>query len=83
MIAVANWVVGIIGIYVGLGVAFAIPFLLKGLHKIDPAAREGTWGFKIAILPGVIAFWPLMGLRWLRNPPKLPTERSPHRRVLR
>ena len=57
-ITLANWIVGLLGVYLAMGVVFAVPFLVKGIGKIDPVAAAGTWGFKVIIFPGVIAFWP-------------------------
>ena len=48
----------IVSIYMMLGVLFVIPFLVKGLTKVDKGAHGGTIGFKIIIVPGVIVFWP-------------------------
>ena len=68
-----------LGIYLGLGLVFAIPFAFLGAKKIDPSAAHGTWGFKLLIIPGSAIFWPLLLRRWLTNSPP-PTECSTHRR---
>ncbi len=57
----------VILIYLLLGVLFVIPFLLKGLTKVDEGAHGGTSGFKIIIIPGVIVFWPLLLKKWMNN----------------
>lgn len=57
----------IVLIYFLLGVLFVIPFLLKGLTKVDKGARGGTIGFKIIIIPGVIVFWPVLLNKWMKN----------------
>ncbi len=57
----------IVLIYLMLGVLFVIPFLLKGLTKVDEGAHGGTIGFKIIIVPGVIVFWPVLLKKWMRN----------------
>lgn len=66
--------------YAGTGLVFAIPFLLFGINQIDPAARGGSFWFKVVIIPGVAAFWPYLVFRWFRQmgPPE---ESSPHRRI--
>jgi hypothetical protein len=74
----ANTIVMLGVVYAALGLAFAIPFVLRGAARIDPDAEHGTWGFKLLILPGAAAFWPLLLVRWLRGAPP-PAERSPHR----
>lgn len=57
-----------LALYGALGLAFAIPFTWRGASRIDPAAARGTPGFRILILPGVVALWPILLLRWLRAP---------------
>ena len=57
----------VVGTYLLLGVLFVIPFILKGLTKVDEGAHGGTIGFKIVIIPGVIVFWPLLLRRWLKT----------------
>jgi hypothetical protein len=61
----------IVLVYLILGVLFVIPFLLKGLTKVDEGAHGGTMGFKIIIIPGVIVFWPFLLRRWIRAGRKL------------
>ena len=54
-------------IYLALGVFFAIPFLMKGLNKIDEGAHGSTIGFKIIIIPGVIVFWLVLLSKWIKD----------------
>ncbi len=82
-VTLANWIVGLLGVYLAIGVVFAVPFLVKGIGKIDPVAAKGTRGFKIIIFPGVIAFWPLLARRWLTGVGTPPEEKSPHRSAAR
>lgn len=56
-------------IYLLLGVLFVIPFLIKGLTKVDEGAHGGSIGFKIIIIPGVIVFWPVLLRKWVNKPP--------------
>ncbi len=53
-------------LYVAIGIAFAVAFVLRGANRIDPSARTGTWGFRVLIFPGAAALWPLLLVRWLR-----------------
>jgi len=78
----AVWILRALLAHVALGAVFAILFLLRGVHRIDPAAPGSTWGFRLMILPGVIAFWPWLAYRWLtgRQPPQ---ERNDHRLAAR
>ena len=65
-------------VYLGIGLLFALLFVIWGVGRIDPQARGGTWGFRLLILPGTVALWPLLARRWLRGLAP-PTERSAHR----
>lgn len=78
-----NWLVMLAGLYAAAGVVFAIAFVLKGASRIDPSAREGTWGFRVLILPGAAAFWPLLAKRWATGTSCPPEEDNPHRRAAR
>lgn len=71
----------ILGLYLAGGLAFAIPFVLFGVNKLDPHARHGSWGFRVIIVPGTMALWPLLLLRWARGVHEPPEERNEHRRV--
>jgi hypothetical protein len=55
-----------VSIYLLLGVLFVIPFLTKGITKVDEGAHGGTIGFKIIIIPGVIVFWLVLLNKWMR-----------------
>ena len=78
----ARWIVGLLLAYLALGAVFAPAFALAGAQRIDPAARGATWGFRVLILPGAAALWPLLLRRWwLGQPP--PEERNAHRRAAR
>ncbi|MCP3981679.1 MAG: hypothetical protein GY716_20455 [bacterium] len=74
----AGAIVSIFGIYVAVGILFAVPFVIRGVHRIDPVARKGTWGFRLIVLPGVVALWPLLLRRvMVASPP--PEECNAHR----
>jgi hypothetical protein len=67
------------GIYFLCGFCFAIVFVFSGLKKIDPHAALGSWGFRLLVIPGVAAFWPLLLRRWLKGIHPPPSERNAHR----
>ena len=67
--------------YGGLGFLFAIPFVLLGVQRLDLEAQGTTLAFRLLILPGVAAFWPMFFLRWARHTCEPPLERNPHRRT--
>lgn len=62
----ATGVIVAIFAYAGLGLLLAVPMALRGVDRVDPAAAEGTWGFRVLALPGLIALWPLVLARWLK-----------------
>ena len=82
MITFANALVLMLGMYTLLGLLFALPFVFRGVHKVDPVAKDGTLGFRLLILPGVIALWPLF-VRRLMGGRQAPVETNPHRRAAR
>jgi hypothetical protein len=81
--ALANWLVILLGAYAALGLVFAVAFVIRGAGRVDPAAREGTWGFRLLILPGSVALWPLLARRWLGGVAAPPAEKNPHRTAAR
>lgn len=50
----------IAAIYAGCGLLFAVLFLVRWCKSFDPSAAGGTWGFRVLIVPGLVALWPLM-----------------------
>jgi hypothetical protein len=69
------------GIYAICGFLFAVPFVLLGVKKIDPHAAQGSWGFRLLIIPGAVVFWPVLLRRWMKGLHEPPEERSAHRRA--
>jgi hypothetical protein len=74
----ATWVVRLLLGYLAAGMVFAVPFVLRGVGAVDPVAAESTRGFRLIIVPGVIALWPLLLRRWIAGAPR-PVERTAHR----
>ena len=64
-IDIAPWLVRALGAYAALGLIFGLPFLARGIARVDPGAHGSGWGFRLIVLPGVVAFWPLLLRRWL------------------
>jgi hypothetical protein len=52
-------------LYAAAGLVFALLFLALGLPRIDNGAKGAGIGFRFMILPGLIALWPIMLIRWL------------------
>ena len=82
MLTLAIWIVGLAGVYLACGLVFAIPFVLRGVNRLDPIAGESSWGFRVIIVPGVVALWPLLAQRWFQGAPA-PYERNAHRDAAR
>lgn len=68
----------IAAVYIALGVLFAGVFLTILLPRLDHAANGAPPTFRLLILPGVIALWPLLLLRSFRAIPDGPL---PFRRI--
>ena len=45
--------------YASLGLVFAVPFVWFGVQLLDSEAQGSGIGFRLLILPGVAAFWPM------------------------
>jgi hypothetical protein len=71
----------LLGVYLACGFLFAVPFVFFGVKKIDPHAARGSWGFRLLIIPGTMAFWPLLLRRWMQGVHEPPEECDPHRRA--
>jgi hypothetical protein len=68
-----------LAVYTILGLAFAVPFVWRGVQRLDSEADGSGVGFRLLILPGVAAFWPMFVYRWRRGIVELPAEKNPHR----
>ena len=76
----APWLI-LTRVYRACGFLFAVPFGLLGVKRIDPHAAHGSWGFRLLIFPGTMAFWPLRLRRWMKGISAPPEERNAHRRA--
>ena len=82
MLTIATWLVNAVVVYAAIGLVFAILFVWRGAGKIDPAAAEGTLGFRLLIIPGTAALWPILARRWVRGEGP-PEECNAHRDAAR
>jgi hypothetical protein len=57
----------VVGGYALAGVVFALAFVTVGVARLDPAARGTSWSFRVLILPGSAALWPLLAVKWARH----------------
>ncbi len=76
--AVTTLLVYTVYFYAAFGLFFGTVFVTVGVSRVDEQAHGSGWGFRLLILPGSIAFWPLLMKRWLWGPHTPPEERNPH-----
>jgi hypothetical protein len=69
----------ILALYAGCGLVFALPFIWFGIQRVDSEAQGAGVGFRLLILPGVAAFWPMFLYRWRRGVVEPSVEKNPHR----
>ena len=62
----AELFVGVLVAYALTGAAFSAVFVLFGIHRVDRVAEHSPIGFRLIVMPGVAALWPLLLGRWLR-----------------
>ena len=75
----AKAIVYTLAVYASLGLVFALPFVWLGVQRLDSEAQGSGIGFRLLILPGVAAFWPMFLYRWRRGIDEPPVEENPHR----
>lgn len=81
-VGLAKGIVAALELYFGVGVVFAIAFVVAGVSRVDPAAANGTWGFRLLILPGAAALWPWLLGRWVKGEGPA-VEKNDHRAAAR
>jgi hypothetical protein len=52
--------------YSFFGVAIGVPFVLRGVDLVDASARGASIGFRLIILPGTVALWPIIATKWIK-----------------
>ena len=62
----AEFFVAALAMYGLAGAVFAFAFVLFGIHRVDSVAEHAPIGFRLIVMPGVAALWPLLLRRWLR-----------------
>ena len=58
-------IVGVVVAYLAIGILFGLFFAFKGAAQLDEVAREAPFGFRVLILPGAVALWPLLLVKLL------------------
>jgi hypothetical protein len=64
MLAVELLVDAFVG-YLVIGFLFAVAFVTVGIGRMDHVAKDSGFGFRLIIVPGVVALWPLLLKRWV------------------
>ena len=54
----------VLGAYLLGGLVLGVPFVLRGVDRVDEAARGAGPGFRLLILPGTVALWPWLVVKW-------------------
>lgn len=52
--------VNVAAIYAACGLIVAVLFLARWCKSFDPSAMDGSWGFRVLIVSGIIALWPVI-----------------------
>jgi hypothetical protein len=55
------------GIYLALGIFFAVYFAVSGVARMDPVAKGSPVIFRALLIPGAIALWPLLAYKLIRS----------------
>jgi hypothetical protein len=75
-------VVRAVEVYLAVGVIFALAFVSFGIARVDPSAAGSSVWFRMLVVPGAVALWPLLLSRWVRGK-TAPEECNAHRRAAR
>jgi hypothetical protein len=57
--------------YALAGLVFAVLFLPRGIVRVDPLVGHSAWRVRLLFVPGVVALWPVMAMRWRRATARL------------
>ncbi|MDN5203391.1 hypothetical protein QQ008_18535 [Fulvivirgaceae bacterium BMA10] len=67
MTTILSYIFALLGIYLLIGLIFSIIFVTKLVGQMDENAKGTGIGFRLIILPGAIALWPLLFKRWRKS----------------
>jgi hypothetical protein len=62
----ATVVLFVASMYLAAGLIVGIAFVTRGVGRIDTSAQDAPWSFRVMILPGAAALWPLVLRKWIR-----------------
>jgi hypothetical protein len=63
----AEGLLAVLAVYLAVGVPCAAVIAIKGLARIDTGALDMPWSARLLILPGLVALWPLMLVKCLKQ----------------
>jgi len=63
---IAEAIVLVAAAYAAFGLLFATAFAVRGIATVDHAARGAHPLFRLMIVPGAAALWPLLMVQWVR-----------------
>ena len=78
LIRFAEFVVTAFEVYALAGLVFGVLFIPRAAARMDPGLAHAPFAVRLLILPGVIALWPVLAMRWAKGA-SAPVERNPHR----
>jgi len=76
---IANALMAAIYIYLAIGFFVGTALISFGLSRVDSETSGSGLGFRLVILPGVIALWPLLLRRTIRGGGEPSLQKDPHR----
>jgi len=82
-VAVAEVIVNFLSGYAIAGLFFAFYFGAAGAGRVDSDAKDAPAGFRLILIPGAAALWPLLLPRVIRGTGQPPEERNRHRLAAR
>lgn len=77
-VLLAHALLALTGTYLAIGLAFAIGFVVRGVGRVDAAAADGSVAFRVLLVPGATALWPLLARRWRHATGAPPEEHDAH-----
>ncbi len=63
----ASEILGLLGLYFGIGLLFALAFVTLGLGRVDPNAAGAKLSVRILLIPGAMALWPFLAVHWMKG----------------
>ncbi len=68
-LATAELLVTILGLYCAIGLIVGLLIAFLGLGRVNPDAKGVKTSVRLLFLPGLMALWPLMVMKWIAGAP--------------